>query len=439
MSSRGAIRSSSIPWWTLSAVALGAVTALGCGSSDSSNGDVLPEPSAQGAPLAPPPAGLGQQLRLSHSVGPGEERSVCQYFVLPEKAVDIERIEHSLSVGSHHILLMETVLTPEDVATRLGQTLDNCETRPERVQGISSIIYGGQPGEASVQYPEGSALRMPAGTVMLLEHHVVNTTSRVIDAEARVNLWQASTPVTRFGGVLHYYDWAIHVPPRSTGMTQLRCRIPEALTIAFGHSHMHDRGVEYRAYRLSGTNRELLFEARGSESVTRQFVPYFEVEAGDNIELECRYDNSTDQAFFQGLSASDNEMCSFIAGYVARSGSRMPLIDEWCLGEGSGVVGHGDLDCAGIDACMLAKADTLGAVDLEARGPQECFLRGCPDATIPFTELVQCRAQRCAAVCAVEGPENIVARGYRNPACQACVSAQCSEPAQQCAASRCVR
>ncbi len=390
-----------------------------------------------GSGLLPPPEGEGVQLAMRSTVEPGQERAFCQYFVLPEEELDIARFEHALSPGSHHTLLWETSLTAADVDSRVGQDPEDCGARPERREGITSIVYGGQPGAASVSYPEDAALRMKPGTVMLLDHHVINTTDKNLEAEVRLNLWRAEPTATRRAGILHFYDWAIHVPPRATSKTEFRCFVPEALTIVFGHSHMHDRGTLYRAHRVSDGVRTPMFETRGPDSATQQFAPPFELEAGDAVEFECHYENPTEEAIVQGLSARENEMCSFTAGYATTAGERLPLLDEWCLSAGSGLVGGGELGCAGIDACLVAEADAATEPDVLGTSTQRCFLEGCPDATIPFTELVLCRARHCALWCDLEGLESFTARGHADPACQSCVETQCAAARAGCDAASC--
>src|SRR5262249_20101999 len=100
--------------------ALVAALAVGCsdGATDTQ------EPSLD--VLAPPPSGQGRQLSMQQEVQPGEEIQYCQYMVLPA-GIDVGRFEHKYSLGSHHLVLYTTELTPEDVASDLERF--DCDTR----------------------------------------------------------------------------------------------------------------------------------------------------------------------------------------------------------------------------------------------------------------------------------------------------------------------
>lgn len=62
--------------------------------------------------LAPPPATAGTQLVMKAPIAPGEEKTLCQYFVLPDLpgGEDVIRFEHRYTPGSHHLVLLETLL-----------------------------------------------------------------------------------------------------------------------------------------------------------------------------------------------------------------------------------------------------------------------------------------------------------------------------------------
>src|SRR5688572_5273704 len=88
-----------------------------CSSDGGSAGPDAGGPDASAQPLlAPPPEGEGFQLAMDAPILAGEEVTYCQYFVLDgDAAIDVARFEHRYSEGSHHLILFQTQLAPDDV------------------------------------------------------------------------------------------------------------------------------------------------------------------------------------------------------------------------------------------------------------------------------------------------------------------------------------
>jgi hypothetical protein len=378
------------------------------------------------------------RMAIDAAIPAASEEYVCRYLVIPDGGFDVAGFEQRLDPHSHHLLLWQTTLQPSDVEARLDTVIRRCDGDVASHAAISGMLYGAQPGNASLRYSPGAALRLAPGAVVLLEHHVVNAGQSELSTHAEIDLVPSDGPVRAEAGLFHFYDWAIHVPPRSSSRSRMRCTIAEPLELMFVHGHMHERGTEFRAsVDRAGESLPLLHSAAWNEP-TQRLSPPLALWAGDAVEFECSYDNPDAIEVAQGTSAREDEMCSLTAGYVAQSGKRLNAFAESCALRGSGVIGHGSLDCAGIEDCISAAiALAPGSVDA-ARQAQSCFLEGCPAKTIPFLDLTICRVERCAEPCnPTLDSAGFVARPADEAACTACIALNCETHAAACASSNC--
>ncbi len=392
------------------------------------------QPSPDGAPDAAPEAGAlapAWELSLESQVGAGEEDTLCQYFVVPPGGLWVQRFEHALSDRSHHLLLLPTALSAEQIPA--PGVIHACGAGSPLKQTMGGVLYGGQPGGANVSFPDGAALRLEAGHVVLLEHHVVNTGSAPIATRASLKLVSAASEPEREAGIMHFYNWAIFVPPRGEGRAEMTCEIGEDVELSFGHGHMHERGTLFHAEIITGGERAPLFETREWDAETVS-LGQATVRAGSHIRFGCSYRNPGDAPYFQGQSATTDEMCSLTLGYVGHSGRRLASAYEWCTTHASGVVGVGQLSCQAVDRCSEdAWLSHTSQGDTSEAALQICFNQGCDSAPRRFRSLALCRAARCEAACGVApGSGGLALSARDDAACVACLTQSCAAEQAAC-------
>ena len=365
--------------------------------------------------LAPPPAGEGLQLALDVELAPGEETEVCQYVVLPDDGpLDITRFEHAYSRGSHHLLLYQTDRSPDQV----DDSSFPCAGASFESLGVVGVAYAAQVPEGEQRYPDGVALPMAAGEVVLLQSHYLNASEEPVSPQVRLNLWLAPEPAPVKAGTLFFYDWAILVPQNEAATAQMRCRVPEDVELLFAMSHMHRRGVGYRSWQVGGELEEpqMLFTTTAWEGVEPAlFQPTRTISAGQRIDFECDYQGEPGRTIVEGPSAEDNEMCMFIAAYYPR----LDEATEQCRGPGSGPVFEGDRTCGETLACVQGTDDPVEE--------ERCMLDTCEPSADAARDLFFCVFDRCQADCEDE----------RDPACQACVNRECQGELGACLNASC--
>ncbi len=171
---------------TTSSLILAAALALsGCvGGGDGASEQAL---------LEAPPDDQGLGLSLHASLAPREGVTYCHYVALPENGgagLDVAMAEHRFSEGSTEIRLYRTDLGIDDVWAQ--PTRFECD----EADLVGAPSYASADSDGSLDLPEGVALHFEPREVVLLVARFANASGAAIDAEARLNLWFATEPVS---------------------------------------------------------------------------------------------------------------------------------------------------------------------------------------------------------------------------------------------------
>jgi hypothetical protein len=364
--------------------------------------------------LEPPPAGSGMQLDMQASLASGEEIEYCKYIVVPDDGdLDVARFEHAYTAGSHHLLLYQTTVDADEAPTDIFP----CAGTGFSELGISGIAYAAQVATGELAYPDGVALKISAGDVLLLQTHYLNASDQGLEVDVRLNLWLSDVPVTDEAGTLFFYDWAIVVPAGQPATARMRCQIPADIDLLFGMSHMHRRGVDYRATLEGGDLSEPLelFATTSWEGIEpARYQPSQAVTPGQVIDFWCGFEGEADRTIIEGPSAEANEMCMFVASYWPR----VDQATELCSGPGSGPVFSGDKTCGETVACVQGTDDAVAQ--------EECLVATCEASSAAAAGFMGCIFRNCQTECAPGAA-----------GCDACVSDACFDEYASCAGATC--
>jgi hypothetical protein len=378
------------------------------------------EPGAPDAATAPDPfpapaPGKGIQLGLKFQLAPGAEVYNCQYFTTPADGVlEVGGIQSYFAPTSHHTLLFTTALTAADIADKTEPF--SCEDiLGVNALGVTGLAYG---PSGDFAYPEGVAMKMQPGTVLLLQTHYVNATESPVDADVRLNLVTPEVPATIEAGIFYFYHRAINLPPGSSEVSRMRCEIPSDITLVTGRSHMHRRGIHYAAHLEGGGLEEpqLLYETTEfGDGEPRNYAPFQEIKAGQAIEYACDFRNDDPETVVQGPSAERNEMCAFFGTYYPR----LPQDVEACRNPGSGPVFDGAKSCGETMQCIATAPDDASF--------QACQVATCEASSKPLNDYMECIYGNCYAECTGADPSG----------CGPCVQASCGQSFGACLSAGC--
>ena len=363
---------------------------LGCSGDDPAGEDPVP---VEG--LAAPPAGAGLQLELGKTIPSGQEAHFCRHYVMPEGAdLEVSRLEHTYSTGTHHLIAYRTPLTADEVTP---DTFD-CGDIP------GAFVYSTQFAAGESSYPPGVGMRFKGGEVIRLESHFVNTTAGDLDASLRLNLWYAEAPLTAEAGSFFLYDRDIVIPPQGAYTARMHCEILEDIEVLFLAPHTHVRGVALRAWVTGGEldgPQDLLTSTGYGDLDTRIFADPVKIKAGQAIDFECDFENDSAETIVEGPSKEANEMCLILGGYYPR----LDTPGEWCTLAGSGPIHEGTRTCGQALECS---GDATSAVAAE-----QCFFDVCPSSSRAINDFTNCAFNHCSDVCPFSDK------------CQGCATANC--------------
>ncbi len=351
--------------------------------SDGDGGDDL---------LDPPPAGQGVQFRMETTIPAGVEGEWCKFMTGPAAETWIERDEVRFTAGSHHVLLYETGYAQIPTTKLDGTVVDtsgifDCSDGATNGWNVTKLLGGSQngTGDSVLDFPDGVAMKLLAGSVVLMNAHYLNATDGDLVPEAAINLWtRPASEVTTEGDLLFLYNPLIKVKANGSGRARWRCPVHADITIANVQSHMHKRGMGYSA---AVTGQAAFYENERWESVpVKRFDGGMTVRAGQTLDYWCDYENGEARDIYQGARTTD-EMCMLIGSYYPAD-SRTSGCDDAAGGLGGEWVGNGTATCAATFTCMQTAFEATDVV----RAVTDCIDAASPSVAVESSAVLRCYA-----------------------------------------------
>lgn len=277
--------------------------------------------------LDPPPAGEGFQIAAApFLVQPGQEVYYCERVKLPVDAdFDVQRIHARYSNGAHHLLVLSVdeeypPLHGTCDAGTLGYELSQEELVRNNLRfiGGSQTPYLASP-ESDGTFDEGLAIRVRKGATILLQQHFLNTGPAPVEAKTLINVHFARTPPQKLLESFFFYHIDVDVPAHAEADAAARCTFPPGTEVLGMVSHMHKRGVWYKAHEVVGDALgQMLYETTEWQEPQMKTWPGNAMlqMGGKTVEYRCHYKNESDQRIQTGESGEYDEMCMLIGFYT---------------------------------------------------------------------------------------------------------------------------
>lgn len=290
---------------------------LACGGEDASTGESSGSggSGAQGAGGSGTGAGPGSGGSGGTGGGPsgdwevliegdwtlagGTEGYTCIVAAVPEDMY-VHAFRPIAPLGTHH-----TVLTLADPSAPEGVFDCSAGTNGE------NMIYGSGVGTNEETLPEGVAVRLEAGDKLLLNLHLFNTSPDPISGTS-------GTEIRRIDPADVQHEAAnvlagpidLNIPPQSTVTQTGYCTMPSDVTIFGVGPHMHQLGTHMTVTTLTDAGEEVVHDEAYTfdDQLHYPMMPMLELSAGDQVKVECTYNNTTNQQVGWGDS-SNAEMC----------------------------------------------------------------------------------------------------------------------------------
>lgn len=239
----------------------------------------------------------------SWTLPPSTEDYQCVRVTIPETML-VHSFVPIIPLGTHHTVL---TIAPNDGTPDGQQSCNGFVNGPD-------MLYGSGVGTEPLVLPEGIAVRIPAGSQLLLNLHLFNSSTSATLSETsgiRVTTLTEAELVHEAEVLLAGKDQGLTIPPRQVTTETGYCTFQHEQHIfsVFPHMHQTATHMTITALALSGAETTLFDEEYSFDSQIYQDVaPEMLMGIGDRIRVDCTYDNPTGRTLRFGES-SDDEMC----------------------------------------------------------------------------------------------------------------------------------
>jgi hypothetical protein len=244
------------------------------------------------------PTGYQPLLSGDWTMPPGEEGYYCVRATVPE-TMYIHGFKPIAPPGTHHTAFAIDLQGGPD------------EGFPCRAQDVGfKLLFGSGLGTTPYELPDGVAFVLEAGTQVLLNLHLYNTTDAPISGTSGVEIERiAEADVVHEAEVVYALDTSVSVPPGESVATHT-CTFNAPSTIVGVFPHMHKLGRRMTAsLDHEGAAPQQFFDQPYSfEEQLNYATDLIEVGKGDKITYACGYANPTGSTVEFGDS-TDAEMC----------------------------------------------------------------------------------------------------------------------------------
>jgi hypothetical protein len=273
-------------------------------------------------PLAKPAEGTGYQLAIDRfDVYPNFEREIFVRKEVGNKTeVYVNSFELKSRSNSHHMVIYDfrdKNLLPSLNSIRDLRNRDNT-LNIGTVLSMSNHVFlaGGSDSQMSYTFPKGTAIKIPAGASVDLNPHYFNKTNDVLYGQNYVNFY--TVPSSEVKNVVQTLDLQNSNIPVAAGQTvthNKKFTFSKARYIVALTSHTHKFGERFKIKIAGGKrNGEVIYETTDWEHpATINFDIPIRLEAGEGLESEITYKNTSQKSVNFGLT-SDDEM-GIIFGY----------------------------------------------------------------------------------------------------------------------------
>jgi hypothetical protein len=189
-----------------------------------------------------------------------------------------------------------------------------------------SAASGAEGQAGKVEAPGNLVFHVSAGSQVVLNHHYINATSQVRDAQSAMNIWRADPgPTYRMSSSLALVDTALRIPPGASKM-DIHCTMPRDFKAWYLIPHMHAYGTRITISHLAAgaTTADTLFDVQQWSPTYTFHPPEIRKDpdapmlfaAGDQLNVHCEWNNTTSSDMTFGI-----EMCVGFSEFVDDAGA----------------------------------------------------------------------------------------------------------------------
>lgn len=241
---------------------------------------------------------------VADAPSPGEEAYVCFGFdAAPFAATTVQSIRWRPPSGPvvlHHATLFALVDDAPDGPW-------SCIDMPNAV-GLHIFA----PGSGDLVLGDDVGLLLPSGTRrFVVQAHVLRMAAGDAN-EASVTITASPHPPTHVAAWMSALAPVPAIRPHHVELSRSSCALAADLHVLAAWPHMHRIGAEISASIVdaSGAATSIVDVSPWNFGAQRTYAISLDARAGDEVQIECRWDNATSEYVLPGLGSSQ-EMCTF--------------------------------------------------------------------------------------------------------------------------------
>ncbi|MEM7617972.1 MAG: hypothetical protein AAF244_01180 [Pseudomonadota bacterium] len=233
----------------------------------------------------------------------------------------VNKFEVLCRPGTHHLIAYgywnENDPSHPPVGVIRDQNLPDGRGNFNLTMGSGNMYCGAQSANFIQDFPDGIAVRIPAGATIDVNSHYFNLTDATIFGEAFLNLH--TVPESDVTEVLEYSnidnEEELFLPPNEATTIEHTETFNYNQSIRQMFSHMHKRGYIFHVYKVGGANDgELLYEAYDYQHPPYKFFePALDIPAGEGLRTVVSYNNDTNREISFGVTSEDEMGILFYA------------------------------------------------------------------------------------------------------------------------------
>lgn len=243
---------------------------------------------------------------------PGGDKQICHYLEPTTEELWVKAFDSFQGKFGHHLIIFKARITESP------GTIRDCTSAEDMIRLspiISSIQFGLE------RFPEGMAIRVPAGTQIVLQQHYVNTAEKPI--RVRDVAYMETVPAEEVeipAGFFGISDIDFELAPQADDVQKVafECEVPRDMKLLLAGPHMHEWGTDFVAEMGPVDAMEEVIRIDEWESWMRDEPPVtkwsmeepFELKAGDMMRTVCNFRNTTNKKLI-----FPEEMCSTYGYY----------------------------------------------------------------------------------------------------------------------------
>lgn len=297
-------------------------------------------PQIEALPVPAPEEGYQVQLGPIF-LAPGDEvEYVYRYELRNQKEEEVNRIDVEMNSESHHLLLFNFIEGYENAqAPGLLKVDDSYESSGNAITSDTKML-GGWVFSNDFSLPEGTAYKWQENEVLKLNYHILNYSSTgILPAKLYINIYTqpVGTAIKEMHSEFHLHGSeetfpdGVYFPPgvseHQWHMTDFEnAESSEEVHIWNVSSHTHKYGVDFDMYLYEdGGKGEQVYEGfynfdytvnQGfydfSEPPFKLFDNFLTVLKEDGLWIEGKYENTSDEDVFVGLTTKDEMFGMFV-------------------------------------------------------------------------------------------------------------------------------